>query len=106
MKKEEILEASRRENKNRDVYEAEVGIKATRIGALLAVILTTVYYCYEIISGKGENPALYSIITIFCSGSFAYKAMKVEKNRKLNIFTSTIWGILTIMLIINYFTGK
>lgn len=103
MKKEEILEASKRENKKKDIYEIEVETKGCKIAALAMLLLVTVYYCYEIFSGKGDNHTLYSLITIYCSILYGYKALKIEKNRKLNAFTSIIWGILTIMLILEYF---
>ena len=103
MKKEEILEASKRENKKKDVYELEVERKGAVVAAISMVILAGIYYCYEIISAKGSNPALYSLITIYCSIIYGYKAAKIEKNRKLYIFTSVIWGILTIMLVLEYF---
>ena len=67
MKKEEVLEASKKANKKKDEYELEIDRRGTRVGGLFALILATIYYCYEIISGKGSNPALYSIITSFCA---------------------------------------
>ena len=103
MKKEEILEASKRENKKKDIYELEVERKGAVVAAISMVILACIYYCYEIISAKGSNPALYSLITIYCSIVYGFKAAKIENNRKLNIFTAVIWGLLTIMLILDYF---
>ena len=103
MKKEEILEASKRENKKKDIYELEVERTGAVAAAISMVILSSIYYCYEIISAKGSNPALYSLITIYCTIIYGFKAVKVEKHRKLNIFTSIIWGLLTITLILNYF---
>lgn len=103
MKKEEILEASKRENKKKDIYELEVERRGAVAAAISMVILSSIYYCYEIISSKGSNPALYSLITIYCTIIYGFKAGKIEKDRKLNIFTSIIWGILTIMLILDYF---
>ena len=103
MKKEEILEASKEENKKKDIYELEIERKGAIIAAVVMLILAAVYYCYEIISGKGTNPALYSIITIYCSVMYGYKAIKLERRRGLYAFTSIIWGILTITLILEYF---
>lgn len=103
MKKEEILEKSRQENKNKDVYGLEVEAKGARIAGAASMILTTIYYLYELISGKGENPALYSIITAYLTVTYAYKAAKIEENRKLNVSTSIIWGLVSILFILNYF---
>ena len=103
MKKEEILEASKKENKKKDIYEMEVEKKGAVYAALAMLILAAVYFCYEIFSGKGTNPALYSILAIYCSVVYGYKGIKIEKARTLNIFTSLIWGALSILLILNYF---
>ena len=103
MKKDEILKANKKDNKLRDEYEINMDIKAYRLGGLIALFLTTFYYCYEIISGRGSNPALYSIITIFCGVTFLYKGIKVERHKKTNILAGVIWLIVTILLIISYF---
>ena len=103
MKKEEILEKSRKENKNKDIYAIEIESKACKYAALSLIILATVYYIFEIFSGKGSNPAFYSMISLYCSIVYGAKALKIEKHRKLNATSAIIWGILTIMLILEYF---
>lgn len=106
MKKEEILEASKRENKKKDIYEIEIEAKGSNIACICMLVLVCFYFAYEILTGKGENVALYSIIAIYNAALFSYKAIKIEKSRKLNAFTGIIWGVLTIMLVVSYFTGK
>ncbi len=103
MKKEEVLEASKKENKNKDMYEIQVEAKGANYAGIAMLLLAFVFYSYEIFSGKGSNPAFYSIITIYNAVLFGYKAIKIEKKRKLSIITSVIWGLLTIMLILDYF---
>ena len=103
MKKEEILEASKKENKKKDVFEIEVERRGAVIAAVAMLILAAIYYAYEIISGNGSNPALYSIVTLYTTIIYGYKAIKIEKNRKLNAITSIIWFILTVMLMLSYF---
>lgn len=104
MKKEEVLEMSRKENKNKDMYEIEVENKGVKIAAILMLILATVYYCYEIFSGKGENYSFYSIIAIYCFSLYSYKAFKLEKRRILHVVCSFLWGIVTIVSIVAYFS--
>ena len=107
MKKEEILEKSREENKKKDAYDLEVGYKAASAASIAMVILAFVYYTYEIVSGKGSNPAFYSLITIYNGVFWGYKAIRLEKNRGLSIASSIIWSILSIMLVGCYFVfGK
>ena len=103
MKKEEILEASKKDNKKRDEYEIKVDNRGTTYAALAMLLLTSVYFIYEIVTGQGQNYSLYSILAIFNAFLYGYKAIHIEKNRKLNIFTSLIWGILTIALVLEYF---
>ena len=103
MKKEEILEMSRKENKKKDVYEIEVETKGCRIASLHMIVLATVYYCYEIFIGKGQNYSFYSIISVYCFTLYGYKALKLEKKKSLHIFCAITWGLITIISIIGYF---
>jgi len=103
MKKEEILKKSREENKNKDMYEIQVESKGATYAAISMLILATIYYCFEIFSGKGTNPGFYSLIALYCSVVYGWKAIKLEKRRALHIFTSAIWGVMTILLILEYF---
>lgn len=91
------------EGKKKDTYELEVIRKGATFAAIGMLILALIYYCYEIFTGKGSNPALYSIITIYNAILFGYKAIKVEKGRKINVFTSVVWWLLTILLVLSYF---
>ncbi len=103
MNKEEILEASKKENKNKDIYCKEVEAKGATWAAVCMLILAAVYFCYEIFTGKGTNPALYSIISLYNTILFGYKAIKIKEHRGLNALTSIIWGLLTLMLVLVYF---
>ena len=103
MKKKEILEASKRDNKKKDVFLLEVEAKGATYAGITMLILASIYYSYEIFTGKGSNPAFYSIITIYNTVLFGYKALKVADKRKLSITTSVIWGLLTIVLTLDYF---
>ena len=103
MKKEEILEASKKENKKRDIFAYETEARGATYAAVCMVILACIYFIYEIMSGKGQNPALYSMISVYNAVVFGYKAMKVEEHRTLNAFTSILWGLMTIILVLSYF---
>lgn len=103
MDKEKILENSRRENKGKDMYALEVENQASKIAVVVMLVMALVYYCYEIFTGKGSNPAFYSLISVFNCVLYGYKAAKMEQNRKLSIFTCLVWGILTLLLVLSYF---
>ena len=55
MNKDEILERSRRENKNQDIYEKEVIIKGNRYACIAAAILATIFFVIQIFVGGGIN---------------------------------------------------
>lgn len=68
MNREEILEKSRKEYGNKDVYEQEI-LKQGNIAAILAMmILATVFLVVQIFTGGGINYGVYAIVF---SGSMA-----------------------------------
>lgn len=103
MKKEEILEKSRKENKKKDLQEIEVELKASQYASIGMLLLAFIFFTCEIVTGKGTNPAFYSLITLFNAIMFGYRGIKIEKNRSINVLTSVIWGLLTIILVLSYF---
>ncbi len=103
MKKEEILEASRKENKKKDYVTMQESYKGATYAAIAMVTLAFVYFTYEIMSGKGTNYALYSLICIYNTVINGWLAIKIKESRKLRIVSVLIWGTLTVMLILEYF---
>ncbi len=106
MKKEEILEKAKVENKNKDYASIAVSNKGAYLAGLVMIILCAVYFTYEILAGKGTNYALYSLLAIYNTVLYGYQAIKSKEKRGLHIFTAVIWGVLTILLAISYFMGK
>lgn len=100
MKKEEILEKSRKENKDKDYAAIEVENKATKIAALAIVILASIYYISGIVITGNDNKGWYSIIAIFCAILYGYKGIKLHK--KFDIVVGIIWLIVSILLIVSY----
>ncbi len=103
MKKEEILEANKKENAKKDVYEIEINNKACKYAAMGMFILAGILLIYEMAIDKGINPAFYSFLSLFNAVAYAYKASKLEKNRRINIFVAVSWGLITIVLLLCYF---
>ena len=100
MEKEKILEASRKDNKNKDYAEMENENRAVKYAAIGIVLLSTIYFIMEIaIKGK-TNYGWYSIIAIYNAIFYGYKAIKDKK--KLHIVNGMIWAILAIGLITMY----
>ena len=100
MDKEEILKASREENKNKDLAEIEIENKAVKIGLICSLILITIYYCLEIFIKGEQNNGFYSVLALYCGIIYGYKGLKMKK--KFYYFTATIWLVLAVGLIYEY----
>jgi len=107
MNKEEILEKSRNENKNQDIYEKEILKNGTNIGAGVAAVLATVFFIIQIFVGKGMNYGLYAIVFSIPATEFVVKAVKLK--RKHEIIISVLYVIAVILFsaahIYNLFTA-
>ena len=67
------------------------------------IVLAFFYLIIERFKTHSFNPAIYSIITLFNTIVYGYTAIKLDKNKKVNTITAIIWGIFTILLILDYF---
>ena len=95
MNKEEILEKSRMENKNQDIFEKEVMKEGGNIGAIVAMILATIFFVIQIFVGGGMNYGLYAVVfSIFASG-FVVKAIRLK--RKHEIFVAFMYVIAVLL---------
>ena len=101
MNKEEILEKSRKENKNKDIYVNEINIKGGNIAAIVGLILTTIIFISEILLGVGMNFGLYGIVFSVTGTSNLYKALKLNKNKVFPIFTLIMAIIFIVVHIYN-----
>lgn len=107
MNKEEILQASRKENKNKDIYELEVINKGRRIGGLIAISVAFALLLLErVILDIGTNYGYFCIIMSAGAGLWIYKAIKLK--RKHEILLSILWsvmGIYSAVMVILGFIG-
>ncbi len=62
MNREEILEKSRRENKNQDVYEQEVLKQSNEVAAFVMVLLAAVFWLVQIFTDGGINYGLWALV--------------------------------------------
>jgi hypothetical protein len=85
MNKEEVLEISRRENKNRDVYEKEVLKEGGNIGAIIAVIMATIFFVIQIAVGGGMNYGLYAVVFSVPATGFVVKAIRLKRRHEIVI---------------------
>lgn len=95
MKKEDILQAGRKENQNKDIFELEIIRKGQRIGGLTAVCSAFVLMFLErVIMDRGINYGYLFIILSATEGMWIYKAVKLK--RKHEILLTVIFGIMMI----------
>lgn len=107
MNKEEILQASRKEHKNKDIYELEVINKGQRIGGLIAISVAFALLLLEdVILDIGRNYGYFCIIMSAGAGLCIYKAVKLK--RKKEILLAVLWsvmGIYSAVMVILGFIG-
>ena len=95
MNREEILQASRNENQNKDIYELEVISRAQRIGGLIAICVAFALMMVEaILFDSGTNYAYFLMIISAGTGLWIYKAVKLK--RKHEIALAVLWSLLSV----------
>ena len=94
MNKDEILERSRRENKNQDIYGKEVIIKGNRYACIAAAVLATIFFVIQIFVGGGINYGLYAVVFSMPMAGFWMKYAKLRKKHELLVAICYTVGVL------------
>lgn len=100
MNKEEILEKSRIENKNLDLFEREVSQKAGNLAVIIAAILATVFYVIQFFVGLGQNYGLYAVVFSIPATGYLVKALRM-KNKK-DIVAAAVFIIVTLFFSVTH----
>lgn len=95
MNKDEILEMSRKENNNQDVYEKEVIKEGGNAGSIAAAILATVFFIMQIFLDGGMNYGLYAVVFSIPAASFTVKALRLKK--KHEVVMAVIYILMTLL---------
>lgn len=83
MTKDEILEKSRNEYKNQDVYDLEVQNKASKVSSEFCCVLACIVFIVTLIV-KGElRDELFMLITGMETVLFVIKYIKMQKRHEL-----------------------
>ena len=83
MQKEEILEKSRKENRNQDPYEKQVITAGFNAGAIAAGVLATVFCLAQVLTGGGINYGLYAVVFVIPAMGFTVKAIKLRRRHEI-----------------------
>ena len=95
MKKEEILQASRNENQNKDIFELEIISKGQRIGGIVALFVTfALIFVESVIIDSGVNYRYCFIIISAGVALWIYKAVKLKRMHE--ILLAVFFGIMTV----------
>lgn len=105
MDREKILQASRNENQNKDIYELEVIRRGQNIGGLIAICIAFTLMAVEaVFFESGANYGFLLIILSAGTGLWIYKAVKLK--RKHEIAVAVLYTLLsvyaTIMVVLGY----
>ena len=103
MKKEEILEKARKENKQKDLACIEAENKAVKIAAIAMVFLATIYYALGIMITGKTNYGWYSMIALYCAIVFGIKGIKTKN--KFEIICGIIWLLAAVIMIYSYISN-
>lgn len=95
MNKEEILEKSRKENRNKDIYEEELIKQGSAIVNIVMVILATVFFVIQVFTGGRINYGLYAIV--FCH-SMVLSWIKWRKLRQRQQFLLSLLYTVCVLL--------
>ncbi len=98
MNKEEVLEKSRRENNNRDIYENEVLREGGNIGAIVAAILAAIFFIVQIMLGGGQNYGLFAVVFSIPAASFVVKAVRLRRKHEIAIAILYVFTTLAFSL--------
>lgn len=105
MNKEEILQASRNENQNKDIYELEVISRGQRIGGLIALCIAFALMIVErVILDRNTNYAYFLMIMSAGAGLCIYKAIKLRRKREIALAVLwTLFGVYSaVMVVLSY----
>ena len=93
MNKEKVLEMSRQENKEKDLFELEVNKKASTVGICVAAIICGLLFAAEIFICGTPNYGLWSIIAAINGGIYLYSGIKLKNKGKLTV--GVIFALIT-----------
>lgn len=95
MDKEEILAKSREENKGTDEFEKQAVRDGGSVGAIMAVLLATVFFAIQVLLGENLNYGLYAVVFVVPATTFIVKARRLK--RKHEMFLAVLFTITTIV---------
>ena len=100
MEKEKILEMSRKENKNKDLYALQINKLGESISLMAIIIFCTLLFVVNIFAGNGFKMELYAPVTIVNAVQYTIKYKMSDENKKTNKFAMICWIIVAVIAVI------
>lgn len=100
MDKEEILEKSRKENKNQDIYEKDVIIQGNQYACMASAVFATAFLIIQILIGGGINYGLYAVVFSMPMAGCWFKFYKLRKKRDFPLAVG--YTVATLLLFAGY----
>jgi hypothetical protein len=100
MNKDEILQKSRKENKDKDIFEKEVLKEAGNAAAITAAILSALFFAIQIFAGGGMNYGFWAIVFSIQAAGFTVKAIRLK--RKHEIVMAILYILITLLASVSF----
>lgn len=100
MDREDILARSRKENKERDMFEQEVLRESSKAGATASMLLAFVLLTIRVIFGCGIDYGLWAVCMATLAAAFTVKARRLRRRHEMLVAAG--YTILTLALTASY----
>lgn len=101
MKREEILEKSRKENSGEDFYEKEVMRAGGELGLYTVWIFAAVFSIVQVLLCHEWNYAVYALAGVFCAAVYAVKARRQKQRQDMAVAVG--WAVYAIIFFVMHF---
>lgn len=101
MNKESILEMSRQENKNKDLFGYNEELKASLYAGIAMAVLSAVIYVAQIVIQGKFDWGLFAVVTVYNAVINFVKGVKTSK--KDLIVAGILWAVTTVILLVAHF---
>ena len=101
MKREEILEKSRKENSGEDFYEKEVTRAGGELGIYTVWIFAAVFSIVQVLLCHEWNYAVYALAGVFCAAVYAVKARRQKQRQDMAVAVG--WAVYAVAFFVMHF---
>ena len=101
MKREEILEKSRKENSGEDFYEKEVMRAGGELGIYTVWIFAAVFSIVQVLLCYEWNYAVYALAGVFCAAVYAVKARRQKQRQDMAVAVG--WAVFAVAFFVMHF---